>query len=178
MNANFYGVLRLLQKVYMLKRNPIIESTNSPIATLRPLSLYGTQSQGGQCAVKRRTSIVTQRPMTALHSALCRSALSSAFNKIPSVEPQTARRAVAMSVQQFSSYEERQHKIPSRLITSKRVKIMHKCTVHDTDVHITFRYIFVRNFFVPPVTNLESYISTVLTKVTFQLCSQKPAYIL
>jgi hypothetical protein len=111
--------------------------------------------------------------MTALHSALCRSALSSAFNKIPSVEPQTARRAVAMSVQQFSSYEERQHKIPSRLITSKRVKIMHKCTVHDTDVHITFRYIFVRIFFVPPVTNLESYISTVLTKVTFQLCSQK-----
>jgi hypothetical protein len=101
--------------------------------------------------------------MTALRSALCHSALSSAFNKIPSVEPHTVKRAVAMSVQQFSSYEKRQHKIPSRLITSKWLNIMQKCTVDDTDVHITFFYIFVRNFFVPPVTNLESYIWTVLT---------------
>jgi hypothetical protein len=72
-------------------------------------------------------------------SPLCHSPLSSAFNKIPSVEPQPARRAVAISVQQFSSYEKKkQHKITSRLITSKRVSIMQKCRGHDTDVHITF----------------------------------------
>ena len=89
---------------------------------------------------------------------LCHSTLSSAFNKTPFVEPQPGRRALATSVQQFSSYEKRQHKIPSRLITSKRVNIIQACTGHDTDVHKTFLYMFARNFFVPPVTSLESYV--------------------
>jgi len=89
---------------------------------------------------------------------LCHSVLSSAFNKIPFVEPQPGRRAMAISVKQFSSYEKRHYKIPSSLMTSKRVNITQTCIGHDTDINITFLYMFVRNFFVPPVTNLESYI--------------------
>lgn len=108
----------------MLKRNPLIESTNSPIATsLRP-SLYGTQSQGG--AVRRQAEDINCCIATDDGLPLCHSARSSAFKKIPFVEPQTLRRAVAMSVQQLSSYEKRQHKIPSRLITSKQVNVMQK----------------------------------------------------
>jgi len=157
----FYGVLWLIHRMYMLKWNPLLESTNSSIVTLLRPSLCGTQSQGG--AVRRQAEDINCCIATDDDPPLCHSVLISAFNKIPFVEPQPGRRAVAISVQQFSSYEKRQHKIPSRLMASKRVKITQTCTGHDTDIHITFLDMFVRKFFVPPVTKLESYIWTVLT---------------
>lgn len=117
----FYGVLWLIHRVYMLKRNPFLESTNSSIATLlRPL-LCGAQSQGG--TVRRQAEDINCCIATDDDPPLCHSALRSAFNKIPFVEPQPGIRAVAISVQPFSSYEKIQHKIPSRLMTSKRVKL-------------------------------------------------------